>query len=376
MKSAIIANVSHELRTPLTCIIGYNELLQKTKLDDEQNNFTELIDRSARILLAVVNDILDMSKIEAGEMHLEAQPVNVTTVVNELIEGLTPLTNEKGLILHSRVSNNVPRVVLGDARRLKQVLYNLLGNAIKFTEKGGAVLEITKEEDDIVFRVIDTGIGISEEHQKLLFYPFQQLDPSDTRVHPGTGLGLSISKQLVSLMHGKIGVSSEIGKGSTFKFSIPYKQSESVEQTTIDDVAPINENVNDSGLLERIKVLIVDDNLMIQKLVQKQLTTLKVKYKTAYNGKDAINQFLESREIGTPYDIIMMDCQMPIMDGFAATKIIRKHDSNVAIIAMTASIMQEEKTRCFESGMNDVMGKPFTVDIIRATLLKWSLKHP
>ena len=369
LKSNIISNVSHELRTPLTGIIGYNELLSRTNLDEEQKNLNSLINSSSQVLLAIVNDILDVSKLSVGGISLDAKPMNIRKVVTSAIEMFQYMADEKEITLRLNIDDSIPNCVLGDARRISQVLYNLIGNGIKFTEKGFvSVYLYPSDTKDFFFDVVDTGIGISKENQALLFRPYEQLDISDTRKHMGVGLGLYISQQLVSLMQGQIQVSSEIGKGSTFSFSIrlPTCDGDEVVQTEID---------GKQRNLEGLRVLIVDDNNLVQKLVQKQMKSLNMTFEVALDGKQAVESFIDSEQNGkAPYDIILMDVQMPVMDGLEATREIRQYNDHgkvIPIIAMTASIMQEEQQKCLESGMNDVLAKPFSLADSKRILSDW-----
>ncbi len=390
-KSAIVANVSHELRTPLTCILGYNELLIQTSPNSEQLNLIHLINGAAKMLLSVVNDILDLSKINAGKMVLDEKPVNIHEIIRNITDGVTFLSNEKELKMHIVVEPGLPNCVITDTRRLTQILYNLLTNAIKFTPKNGTItLRVSQNKDDkdvfknLVFIVSDTGIGIPKDKLKFLFQPFGQIDTSLTRAYTGTGLGLAISKMLTELMGGEIGVTSVEGAGSTFSFTIFPKlcQSHELNKSSEQNQSLFTTYTDDDDLqrtlsLSNVHVLIVEDNTMIQQLVKKQLQILQVQYSGANNGEEAVQLFLNSQNEGNEtFDAILMDCQMPIMDGFTATKTIRTScelGKQIPIIAMTASVMQEDKTQCFDSGMSDVLAKPFDIARLRDILLKWTV---
>ncbi|CEO96518.1 Histidine kinase [Plasmodiophora brassicae] len=387
VKSAFVATVSHELRTPLTGIIGFTDLLTATPLSGDQDKLVDQISDSARVLLALVNDILDMSKLEAGKLVPEHIPFQVRHVVQSCERLLQEPANLKSLQLRVAVDDHVPALVLGDPRRLRQILANLLSNAIKFTPTGGVTLRVgradrpDRSDGGVVrtrFEVIDSGIGIADSHMTRLFEPFSQVDSSDTRIYGGTGLGLHIVKSLVELMNGQIGVNSTLGQGSIFWVEVPF----GVVDQAGDGVAATGAVEPGAGFGagkaakagEKV-ILVVDDSSVIRQLVPRQLSTLGYRnVHLAINGQDALSKF---KALGS-VDLILMDCQMPELDGYGATVALREIESRsasnvtaVPVIAMTASAMHDEREMCLRSGMNDILAKPFTQKELASTLDKW-----
>lgn len=355
-KENFLANMSHEIRTPLSGILGFTNLLQKRPLDAVSAEFVSSIQRSGENLMAIVNDILDLSKIEAGMMRITPGTFSINGLINSVETLFLERANEKGLKLSSNVDPSIPDTLTGDATRLTQILVNLIGNAIKFTLQGEINIEVyNKEQADgkIVtgFKISDTGIGIDKEKIAEVFERFNQGEDSITRNYGGTGLGLSIVKNLVTLQNGHIEVSSEKGKGTTFHFYIPYGISEDQLYTA----APA---VNTSYFKDKsnapLRILVVDDNAINQSLMNHLLLQWNIDFDVVSNGLEAIEQLTNQN-----YDLVLMDLQMPQMDGYAATRHIREVlKSAVPIIAMTAHALAGEREKCLSRGMNEYISKP------------------
>jgi CheY-like chemotaxis protein/nitrogen-specific signal transduction histidine kinase len=359
-KDEFLGNMGHELRTPLSGIIGMTSLLQDTEMTLQQRQYIRTVNRSARALLTIINDLLDYSSIETGRMSIEPAPFDLKSAVDDVIQVLTTRALEKGLALTVLYSPDAPRRVVGDAGRIRQVLTNLVDNAIKFTDDGRVVVTVGCEDlaeghARIRLSVEDTGIGISDGGLERIFDKFTQVDATPARRHGGTGLGLAISKQLVDLMGGSMGVSSRPGEGSNFWFilSLPVQ----AETATLE------------GKMEpdSSRVLVVEDNDVNQEVAATILRKLGCVVEVAGNGKQAVKM----AEI-TPYDLIFMDCQMPGMDGFEATAEIRRYEESsghhAKIVAMTAHTTDEDRDRCLTSGMDDYIGKPATYEDFQAVL--------
>lgn len=359
-KSEFLASMSHEIRTPMNGIIGTASLLKSTNLDETQLDYVSIIDFSANNLLAIINDILDISKIEAGQITLESIDFNLHNVINETIKLLTPKAIEKGIELTANIDGSVPLFAKGDPVRLKQVMINLTNNAIKFTKTGYVKIEAeTIEQENKVrkylFKIVDTGIGIPENAREKIFIDYLQADETTTRKFGGTGLGLPISKRLIEMMHGQIGLESEVGKGTTFWFTISLDIGKEPPYELIDEKAVFN--IDDAN---KLSILIAEDNLVNQKVAIATLKKLGHRLEIAENGKIACDMHNLNR-----YDVILMDVQMPVMDGITATQMIREQENKkgvtkkVKIIAMTANAMKEDRQKCLDAGMDDYISKPF-----------------
>jgi len=394
-KSAFLANMSHEIRTPLNGIVGMAEMLEATCLDRPQREMTGIIRTSSESLIAIVNDILDLSKIEAGGIHLERIPFDLYVTIDNIIQLLTPSARAKGLNLEAIVAADVPRRVEGDALRLRQVLVNLLGNGVKFTEKGSVRLEVRAAGDPaerraILCRVIDTGIGIDARIIPKLFAPFTQADSAITRRYGGTGLGLAISRRMVTLMGGSIGVDSEPGKGSCFWFVVPVGVVQEPLVPRLPECAPPSAHAPppEPILLSaaparapggaplaptRGRILIVEDNSVNQIVAVRAVTGLGYEAEVASGGDRA----LEACERGR-FDAIFMDIQMPGIDGYATCAALRRREARepgsrrTPIIAMTANSLEEDQQRCFAAGMDDYLAKPLRLADLSRTLQRWT----
>ncbi len=373
-KSEFLANMSHEIRTPMNGIIGMAEILKQTSLGKQEKENLEILISSTRSLLSLVNDILDISKIEAGKLELEIEDFGIRKMLKDIENILYIKAEEKILDYKTFINPNVPEFLRGDPSRLKQIILNLVNNAVKFTEKGFVHifiddLEEQADEVTIMVKVVDSGIGISDDGKKSLFQLFSQVDTSTTKNYGGTGLGLSIAKRLVMMMHGEIGYESEQDKGSTFWFKVKLEKS---SQKIVSPEPEKKKPASDKKPFKMLTILLAEDNEINQKIIQYSLTNAGYKVDIANNGQEAIDMYHAGN-----YDLVLMDVQMPVLDGFEATAHIRNIESAVLtgthrtpIVALTANAMKGDREKCLEAGMDEYLSKPFTptdlISIIRS----------
>ncbi len=377
-KANFLANMSHEIRTPMNGIVGMSELLSSSPLTASQKEYTDTILSSANALLAIINDILDISKIEAGKFTIQKQDFDLQETLDSAMELLRVQAVRRKLFLTATIHVAVPILLRGDAGRLRQVLINLIGNALKFTARGGVrvvVTNVSETESDstIRFAVIDTGEGIGRDTQTRLFQPFTQADDSNSRRHGGTGLGLAISKQLVELMGGEIGVVSRPNDGSSFWFFLTL-----IRQPGATRRLTTQEHVNTPKLrpqpldLRGVRVLIADDNEVNQRVASLLLMRTGVQTSVVDNGRKAVDSWAQNK-----HDLILMDCQMPGLDGYEATREIRRRERTgvrIPIIAITAHAMLGDREKCLEAGMDDFIAKPIQAEELRGKVEAWAAK--
>jgi signal transduction histidine kinase/CheY-like chemotaxis protein len=364
-RDQFMANMSHEIRTPMNAIVGLTNLLTKSPLNTQQAKYLEVIKKSGENLLVIINDILDLSKIEAGKMELEQRPFPLRSTLENVRLILNIRAEEKGVFLNEIIDSNLPDYVVGDETRFTQVITNLVGNAIKFTEKGGVtlkaeVMNIHAVNARIKFSVIDTGIGIPQDKLAKIFESFSQASDDTTRKFGGTGLGLTISKQLVELHHSSLEVTSVPDVGSTFCFTVDFK---------IAEAPVVKEQLSEANGVDvtNKRILLVEDNMFNQMVAVDSIKEIfpTIEIDVADHGKKALTMVQEN-----VYTMVFMDIQLPDMDGFEITREIRKLGfDQLRICAMTASVLKEQVDACFDAGMDDYMMKPFTPELLKEKLI-------
>ena len=380
-KSEFIANMSHEIRTPMNAIMGMAQLAMKTSLNTKQRSYLDTIQFSSQSLLRLIDDTLDFSKIEAGQLEIEKIPFSLSGVIQNLDSLITASNGNPDVEFLLNIEADVPDALLGDSLRLGQILLNLCNNATKFTHSGKVivsvkVLEIKEATVLLDFCVNDTGIGLDKKQQSLIFDKFTQADSTTTRLYGGTGLGLAICKQLVTLMSGSISVVSQLGVGSCFSFQLNFSLDDSSNQNnviSVHEAMKTNKTTIQTqrpylGQIEGSKILLVEDKEINLLLMQEVLANMQVDVSVAVNGAEAVELARIQK-----FDCILMDCQMPVMDGYQATRKIRQIDSyrQVPIIALTADAQDGSQENSFNAGMNDHMTKPIDIDVLYSTLSQW-----
>lgn len=372
-KSQFLANMSHEIRTPLNGIMGTLQVLQMTALTEAQKEYIEVTRASSEALLTVLNDILDYSKIEAGRMELENTVFNLKTVLEDSVRLFSLSAAEKGLKMATDIGGDVPKILIGDPFRLRQVLSNLIGNAVKYTHEGRIDVSVLVIGDlggnraQLKFVVKDTGIGLPDDQDDTIFNSFTQADNSNTRQYGGTGLGLAISKDLVELMGGEIWLNSKAGEGSSFCFTCVFERTELEEE----GAESSDEKYDADGMNHGLRILLAEDDAISRMVVQKFAESEGWQVALAVNGKEAVDILKQMR-----FDVILMDVQMPVMDGFAAARIIRQMDTSkdTPIIAVTAYALKGDRKKCIEAGMDDYLAKPIDASEFYKIVNKWARK--
>jgi signal transduction histidine kinase/CheY-like chemotaxis protein len=376
-KRSFVANMSHEIRTPMNGVLGFIELMLAGDLSAEQRKRAEMIDTSGRTMMRLLNDILDFSKLEAGLMHVAHESFDLRHTLNSCVKLVSPAATRKSLTLHTDISSDIPKTVLGDSLRIRQIALNLLGNAVKFTEDGSitlrAFLSSASGAERLVIEVEDTGIGIETDRQSAVFEEFAQADNSITARFGGTGLGLTITTQLVKLMGGELELESSPGEGSTFRVILPIEGAVAIAAETQDPVVP------DESVSKARRILLAEDHDVNQELFLNMLAQLGWRAELAQNGAEAIGMIEEAKRQGDPYGLVLMDMQMPVLDGIEATRRIRASGisaEQLPILALTANVYEHDVAACFEAGSQAHLAKPIQMTELDRALRKWTQASP
>ena len=382
-KDAFVANMSHELRTPMNAVLGITHLLRQTKLSDQQEGYVKTMEKSVHILMRIVDDVLDFSRMTEGVLAMKSQAFSPAVALQEVLFAVSESVERKGLSLNCDAAADVPETVVGDPLRLKQVLLNLVDNAIKFTETGGIRLHVgidrqNGNEVTLFFSVADTGIGVSEVDSLHLFNPFMQVDSSMSRNYGGTGLGLAICKNLVEMMQGTIWCESRESEGTTFFFTVKFTLPPMTDEHSEPSPPADDEETEDVGDDQRVdipesllgmRILLVEDNKINQLVATGLLNQKGFSVDVAMNGRQAVDMIRQK-----VYGIVLMDLQMPEMDGFEATRMLRQDPRfvDLPIVAMTANTMASDRERCLEAGMNDHVPKPIDPPTLYRSIVQWA----
>jgi Amt family ammonium transporter len=380
-KTEFLANMSHEIRTPMTAILGFADILLDDSLSEETVESAQIIKRNGEHLLSIINDILDLSKIEAGKYTVDLQKASPKQIAAEVLSLMKVRADAKALPLTLEVHGDVPETITTDPIRLRQILVNLVGNAIKFTEVGSVRVAMhfsctVESEGKLTFDVIDTGIGMSEEQMSLLFQPFSQVDGSASRRFGGTGLGLAISKRLAEMLGGDIVVQSDPGQGSTFSLSIGTGKLNWAITGEPSKSSTAKEATDKTSMKLNCRILLAEDGPDNQRLIAFLLRKAGAEVEIAENGQIALDLALAADRAGKPFDVILMDMQMPVMDGYQATHNLRIAGHNGPILALTAHAMPEDRQKCIAVGCDDYIPKPIDPKKLVDALKAWIVKEP
>ena len=374
-RSLFLANMSHEIRTPINGVLGMLQILEASSLAPEQRHFLGLAKDSAMSLLGIISDILDFTKVDSGKLTLEKLPVDLNQLLNSCVDTFMPLAKDKSINLVKQFDSTQNTIVITDPTRIRQICSNFLSNAIKFTLKGNVSIAThlamhNDKQATLTISVIDTGVGITDEQQTLLFFPFNQADETTTRKFGGTGLGLSITRKICQLMGGDVSVESTLNKGSHFKANIEIEIPHSKSQIIHPSDLPLKERN-----LSHLRVLVVEDNEINQVVIGEMLKQRNIAYEIVNDGNEAVAILNHETKHARTFSLILMDCQMPNMDGYQATQHIRQLSTPIAtipIIALTANAMSGEREKCFASGMNEYLSKPVDQSVLYAMLEKFA----